>query len=188
MVKDSVSSSRLGGYLSEKTAVFEKKYSDIFGGILDEGLNLLTIDPESNKKITLNVSKTDLTADHENEKNMLNLVNLERQKAGVELLTLREEAVTVARNYAEDMWSRNYFSHYSPEGEDVVNRLEKTGIRFNTVGENLALAPTLLIAHNGLMNSEGHKRNILDPNFRKIAIGIVDNRIYGKIFVQIFTD
>ncbi len=188
LVKESISSSRLGGYLSEKTVVFEKKYSDIFGGILDEGLNLLTVDPESRKKITLNVSRTDLTIDYENEKNMLNLVNLERQKAGIGTLSLREEIVPVARSYAEDMWSRNYFSHYSPEGEDVVGRLEGAGIRFNTVGENLALAPTLLIAHNGLMNSEGHRRNILDPNFNKVAIGIVDNGIYGKIFVQIFAD
>jgi uncharacterized protein YkwD len=39
-----------------------------------------------------------------------------------------------------------------------------------------------------LMNSEGHRKNILDPNFRQVAIGIVDNKNYGKIFVQIFTD
>jgi uncharacterized protein YkwD len=119
---------------------------------------------------------------------MFNLVNTERQKAGIRSLTLREEAVPVARDYATDMWKRGYFSHYSPEGEDVVDRFKNAGISFNIVGENLALAPTLMIAHNGLMNSEGHRKNILDPSFGKLAIGVVDNGIYGKIFVQIFTN
>jgi len=64
----------------------------------------------------------------------------------------------------------------------------EAGITFNVVGENLALSPTLLIAHTGLMNSEGHRKNILDPAFHHLGIGVIDNGIYGKIFVQIFTD
>lgn len=188
LVKDSVSESKIGSVIFRNTLVFENKFQDIFGGIVDEGVNLLTINPGSNKSIPLNVSKTNLTIDYENEKSMFNLVNLERKKVGVKPLTLREELVPVARNYATDMWQRSYFSHYSPEGEDVSDRLDKAGITYRAVGENLALAPTLIVAHTGLMNSEGHRKNILDPIFRQVGIGIVDNGIYGKIFVQIFTD
>jgi hypothetical protein len=187
-IKENIDSSKLGGYLGNYTSVFEKRYSDIFGGIIDEGLNLVTINPGSDKRISLKVLDNNLTIDYGNERSMLNLINLERQKAGVSKLTWREETAKVARDYAVDMWRRGYFSHYSPEGEDISGRLEEAGIDFRVVGENLALAPTLLIAHTGLMNSQGHKQNILDPSFKQVAIGVIDNGINGKIFVQIFTD
>jgi len=43
-------------------------------------------------------------------------------------------------------------------------------------------------AHVGLMNSEGHRENILDPKLNKIGIGVIDNGVYGKMFVQVFTN
>jgi uncharacterized protein YkwD len=86
------------------------------------------------------------------------------------------------------MWERKYFSHISPEGEDVGDRLDRHNINYFYAGENLALAPTTQTAHNGLMNSEGHRRNILEPQFRSVGIGVIDNGVYGKIFVQVFTD
>lgn len=187
-MKEDISSSRVGSYIGGKTAIFEKKYAEIFGDVISDGLNLVTVNPESDSSISLNVGKRNLSVDYESENNMFKLVNIERQKAGVKPLELREEAVPIARNYAKDMWERGYFSHYSPEGEDVADRLDSAGTKFNIVGENLALAPTLLIAHSGLMNSEGHRKNILNPSFNKLAIGVIDNGVYGKIFVQIFTD
>ena len=188
VVKQSISTSKLGGFLSEKTAVFEKRYSDIFGGVIDEGLNILTINPESSKSIPIQASQTGLTVGYQDESAMVELVNQERNKVSLNSLSVNEKLTIVARNYAMDMWKRGYFSHYSPEGQDVAGRLTNAGIEFQIVGENLALAPTLLIAHTGLMNSPGHRANILDPQFNQIGIGIVDNGIYGKIFVQIFTN
>lgn len=187
-MKDSISSSKLGNLIYTNTISFEKNYKDIFGGVVDEGMNLLTVKPESDKSIPLHVASTNLTVDYQSENNMFNLVNLERKKAGVAQLKLRTDLVDIARNYAKDMWTRGYFSHYSPEGKNVANRLEDAGISFRIVGENLALAPTVLVAHSGLMNSQGHRENILNPEYRQIAIGVIDNKSYGKIFVQIFTD
>jgi uncharacterized protein YkwD len=109
-------------------------------------------------------------------------------KRGLSELTWREELLPIARGHASDMWERSYFGHYSPEGENIADRLEKYSIPFSAVGENLALAPTVITAHDGLMNSEGHKENILDTEFRRGVIGVVDNGVYGKIFVQIFTN
>lgn len=119
---------------------------------------------------------------------MLILVNEERQKAGVLPLQKNEGLVIVARGYARDMWERKYFSHFSPEGEDIGDRLDKKGISYSFAGENLALAPTLKTAHSGLMNSKGHRENILEKRFKNVGIGVIDNGIYGKMFVQIFTD
>ncbi|OGM36907.1 hypothetical protein A3E41_05035 [Candidatus Woesebacteria bacterium RIFCSPHIGHO2_12_FULL_38_9] len=187
-IKAAISESKIGGYIVTKTGGVEKDLNEIFGGIVEEGINYLTIRPGSSERIPLNIEKRDLAVDKETEMAMFALVNEERSKAGSRQLTIFTGAVPVAENYAEDMWERQYFSHYSPEGDDVGDRLEKAGIDYHTVGENLALAPTLSIAHKGLMNSEGHRRNILDPQFKKVAIGIVDNGVYGKMFVQIFSD
>lgn len=86
------------------------------------------------------------------------------------------------------MFERGYFSHYSSEGKDVGDRLIEAGIYFNYAGENLALAPDINRAHQGLMDSPGHRRNILDPAFGKIGIGVIDGGVYGKMTTQVFTD
>jgi uncharacterized protein YkwD len=86
------------------------------------------------------------------------------------------------------MFARGYFAHDTPEGVDPFQRMQQAGIVFGIAGENLALAPTLDMAHNGLMNSPGHRANILRPEFRKVGIGVLDGGIYGKMWVQEFTD
>src|SRR4030042_5221403 len=188
VVKEAISSSRIGEPIVRRTENVEKSMNEIFGGVVEEGLNYLSIIPGSEVTVPINVTKRQLRIDEESEAKMFDLVNMEREKRGIAKLEISIPAVTVTEDYAKDMWERGYFSHYSPEGEDVADRLTKAGIIFTLTGENLALAPTLMTAHNGLMNSEGHSANILDPDFKKLAVGVVDNGIYGKIFVQIFTD
>ena len=119
---------------------------------------------------------------------MFQKVNEERRKLAIKELVFDKNLVPVARSHAKDMWGRKYFAHVSPEGEDVGDRLQKFKISYTYAGENLALAPTTATAHTGLMNSKGHRENILDPRFTKLGIGVIDNGIYGKMFVQVFTD
>ena len=52
----------------------------------------------------------------------------------------------------------------------------------------MAYAPNLNLAHNGLMNSPGHKANILADDFAEIGIGVMDAGVWGKMFVQEFAD
>ncbi len=187
-IKADISESRIGGFLVRNTSNFEVKLSDIFGGLVEDSLTYLTIQPKSNESIPIEVGDSRLTVDVNSERKMFEMVNQERKKYGVAELIWREELVPVARAHAKDMWERKYFGHISPEGEDIRDRLNKAGVEYTLAGENLALAPTLLTAHTGLMNSEGHRENILDVRFKRIGIGVVDNGIYGKMFVQIFTD
>jgi uncharacterized protein YkwD len=56
------------------------------------------------------------------------------------------------------------------------------------IGENLAYAPNLELAHTGLMNSEGHRANILSPDFNKVGIGIEDGGVYGLMVTQVFSN
>lgn len=187
-VKTDISNSKIGGFFVQKTSGFETRLSDIFGGVVEDTLTYLTVSPGSEETIPLNVEERGLTIDEKSEVGMFNLVNEERRQRNIGELTWDENLVPVSRAHARDMWERRYFSHFSPEGEDVAARLEDANVNYRLAGENLALAPTLLIAHNGLMNSEGHRENILEPKFRRVGIGVIDNGIYGKMFVQVFTD
>ena len=116
---------------------------------------------------------------------MLELVNQARVNAGVQPLELYEELSEVAQLKAEDMDENNYFSHQSPRYGSPFDMMRDEGISFRYAGENLALAPTVESAHENLMNSPGHRRNILNERFTHIGIGAVEtNR--GLIFVQMF--
>ena len=121
-------------------------------------------------------------------KEMFGMVNKERNKLGIPELIWNGKMAVISQNYAAYMWENHYFGHISPDGYDVGDRLKSAKVGYLVAGENLALAPTTVSAENGLMNSEGHRDNILNTKFTKVGIGVVDNGIYGKIFVQIFTD
>ena len=84
------------------------------------------------------------------------------------------------------MFARGYFSHVNPEGKTPSDRIRADGVRFITAGENLALARTLPLAHTGLMNSEGHRANILSKRYGRVGIGIVDGGIHGLMVTQNF--
>jgi len=124
-----------------------------------------------------------LTAD---EKQMLSLVNKERTSRGVGALQSNLELAKVARVKAKDMIDKSYFSHTSPTYGSPFDIMRQFGIRFGYAGENLAGAPTVSSAHTNLMNSSGHRRNILNNNFDEVGIGVVDGGPYGKMFVQMF--
>lgn len=188
IVKADINDSRIGGFFLEKTTGLEVRMNEIFGGLIEDSLTYLTVSPDTKESVALQIEEFSLLPDEISEGEMLNYVNEERKKIGVDELVLREDLIPVARNHAEDMWQRGYFGHYSPEGESVAERLDKVNVNYITAGENLALAPTVKTAHTGLMNSEGHRKNILDPDFGRVGIGIIDNGIYGKMFVQIFSD
>jgi uncharacterized YkwD family protein len=128
-------------------------------------------------------SALSLTVD---EQKMINLVNVQRAKYGLTPLKINADLIQAARLKAKDMVENNYFSHTSPTYGSPFNMLRQFGISYRTAAENLAGAPTVEIAHESLMNSPGHRANILNPNFTDIGIGVISGSIYGKIFVQMF--
>ena len=187
-IKADITESKIGGLLIEKTSGVETKVNEVFGGVIEDALTFYTIKPESREVVELTVTKRELSIDEISETEMFKLVNKERKEMGVAELIWDVRLVPVARAHATDMWERSYFGHISPEGEDIGGRLEKAGVNFFVAGENLALAPTLQTAHIGLMNSQGHRENILSRDFNRMGIGVIDNGVYGKMFVQIFID
>jgi uncharacterized protein YkwD len=190
-LKKDLYQSEVGAKILSQTAQLEKPLQELFGPAvkdLQKSLTFLTITPESQERIPLQIGAPSLKVDQLAEQKMLDLVNLERLKIGLRPL-LRDAAIRdVARAHSLDMFQRRYFSHISPEGKDVGDRLTDAEIDFFIAGENLALAPDVLRAHQGLMNSPGHRANILTPQFSKIGIGVIDGGIYGQMFTQNFTD
>ncbi len=157
---------------------------------IEEAQKFITIPTQSRTGIPLDVdvSPEDLTVDTTSEQAMVDAANEERRKIGLSPLTIDARMLTVARDYSRDMFLRKYFAHVDPEGRDAADRLETAGVNFTRAAENLAYAPNVRTAHDGLMASEGHRVNILDRRFRRIAVGVIDSGAYGKVFTQLFAD
>lgn len=122
----------------------------------------------------------------QDEQSMLDLVNNARSSAKAGPLSFDMGVVKTSRLKAKDMVDNNYFSHQSPTYGSPFDMMKQFGVSFNSAGENIAGNSTIDGAFTAWMNSEGHKKNILNPNFNYCGIGIVDSPKYGKMFVQQF--
>lgn len=172
--------------MADKVEWLEEKFSPVFDEAVNKTINKLTVEPESEKSVTLPFKDDDPKVREDLEAKMLVLVNEERQKVGLQPLKFDPEMLVVARDHSRDMFARGYFSHITPEGLSPFDRMKKAKVRFLSAGENLALGQTLNICHRGLMNSPGHRRNILNPLFGRVGIGILDGGIYGLMITQNF--
>lgn len=188
VVKHLATESTIGSALVANTSLFEKRLNDVFGGAFNETLNFLTIEPQSDESVKLQFTVANGTVDQDAEREMFKAVNTERVKAGLNLLAFDDALRDVARAHSRDMFKRGYFSHYTPDGLSPFDRMSEANIDFLNAGENLALAPTTSLAMQGLMNSPGHRANILSPTFNKIGVGVIDGGIYGKMYSQEFTN
>ncbi len=93
-----------------------------------------------------------------------------------------EKLEAVAQAYADRMAKEGFFSHVSPDGADLRARLRAAGYPYRNAGENLGLAPGPLAAHFGIEHSPGHRKNLLDPAFTHVGVGIA-RRSDGQIIV-----
>jgi uncharacterized protein YkwD len=187
-LKHAVTNSRIGNILIADTQGFAKSWSNVFGGAVNETLAFLTVEPKSNETLNLNFKTSNVSVDRQAEQQMFTMVNKERTSRSFSALTFSEDLAKVARLHCKDMFARGYFSHNTPEGFSPFDRMAQSNISFNYAGENLALAPNTDLAMQGLMQSPGHKANILEINFNKVGIGVIDGGIYGQMYCQEFTD
>jgi uncharacterized protein YkwD len=119
---------------------------------------------------------------------MLELINQERTRAGLRLLVADQSIRPVARAHSLEMFQLDYFSHTSPTAGSPFDRMKAGGIGYLAAGENLAFAPNVEIAHQGLMNSPGHRANILRAEFGRVGIGVIRSQFQGSMFTQNFTN
>jgi uncharacterized protein YkwD len=187
-VKRSVSSSKVGNFLLSNAQGWEKQLNNVFGGAINETINFLTVEPKSNEVVRLNFKTKSVLPDALSEQYMFKLVNKERASLGIKEIVFDDQLRDIGRAHCQDMLEQGYFSHYTLNGFSPFDRMGEAGILYDFAGENLALSPNTDIAMQGLMNSPGHKANILSTNFGRIGIGVIDGGIYGEMFCQEFTN
>lgn len=158
----------------------------VFSEAIAQTLNLLTVQPDSTERVNLPFRVPNVRPRPDLEAAMLELVNRERVAVGLKPLLPDQEVTQVARRHSADMFARGYFAHVTPDGVNPFDRMRAANVRYLTAGENLALAPTVRVAHNGLMNSPGHRANILRPEFGRLGIGIMDGGMRGLMVTQNF--
>jgi uncharacterized YkwD family protein len=118
------------------------------------------------------------------QQRVVELVNQERAKVGLNPVVPMDDLTKVAQVKAEDMATNNYFSHTSPTYGSPFDMMKQFGINYSHAGENIAMGySTPEKVMEGWMNSEGHKKNILNPNFTEIGVGFTTN---GNYWVQEF--
>lgn len=179
--------SSLANRLAVYTEKLETALAPVFGDAIRQTLNRRTpAQPGSTERVELPFKVENTRPRPELEAQMLELVNRERIASGLAPLGADPEMAEVARKHSADMFARGYFSHNTPEGFDPFDRIRAAKLSFRTAGENLALAPTVQIAHRGLMNSPGHRANILRPAYGRVGIGILDGGRRGLMVTQNF--
>lgn len=119
------------------------------------------------------------------------LVNAERMSYGTDPLIHDQALRLVARAHSEDMVRRDFFSHTNPDGLSPYDRLREASIEFASAAENIAwnrgYADPAETAVTGWMNSDGHRRNILDAGFTHGGLGAAQNDLDGAwFFTQLF--
>lgn len=119
---------------------------------------------------------------------VVELVNVERQNAGLAPLAYDEQITYAATHRSYEMAASNYFSHTRPSGEICYTIFNEYNVSYWSAGENIAYgqrSPEEVM--NGWMNSPGHRANILTAGFTKIGVGIAANANGRLYWTQLFT-
>jgi len=178
--------SKLAGPLAMQSEWANRKLAPVFDEAVQQTINSLTVQPQSGESVPLPFKYNRSVEKPALEAQMLLLVNKERTARGLKPLQPDPEMTGVARAHSTDMFVRGYFAHTDPDGKDPFDRMKAAKINFLAAGENLALSQTVEIAHNNLMNSPGHRANILNPAYGRLGIGIMDGGYYGLMISQEF--
>lgn len=122
------------------------------------------------------------------EQNLFKLINKERKKLGLSPLGFSLPLSLLARRHSQDMARQENISHFSSSGNVYTDRLLEDGFYFRKNGENVAFSsgPVAELIHKGLMESPGHRANILDPDFDEVGIGVIFKENNGYYTTQDF--
>ncbi|ESU31120.1 hypothetical protein G3A_18345 [Bacillus sp. 17376] len=121
------------------------------------------------------------------EYQLFDLTNASRLAHGLGILTWDDEVRVTARKHSADMAENSFFSHTNPEGQSPFDRMEEDDIAFSVAGENLAYGQfSSIFAHEGLMNSLGHRENILKSVFKLLGVGVAFGPKHEPYFTENF--
>lgn len=117
------------------------------------------------------------------------LTNSIRERMGLPLLSWSSTAARAAERHSKDMAEHSYFDHYDSYNNTPGDRLNKEGISYQSIGENIIAGyENAIISCHAWFNSPDHRDNILNKNFQSLGVGYtyLENSIYKKYITQIF--
>ncbi len=122
------------------------------------------------------------------EQQMVNYINEARRSAGLPTLQVSSQLTTAARAKSKDMVTNNYFDHHSPIYGGLAGLFSSFGISYRSAGENIAMNSNGNVndANNMLMNSSGHRANILGSGYTMVGVGIYVKSDGSHYYTQLF--
>ncbi|WP_102347056.1 CAP domain-containing protein [Bacillus sp. Marseille-P3661] len=157
-------------FIDEKTLVKIRPYELVYRGTLfhAEGIDL-------DKWEQIEKGKS---------RQILDMTNVIRMRNGLPLVNWDEKTAEVAYSHSREMFEQEYFSHSSPKNGGLSDRLIKGGVMFKVAGENIAARYVDAIsAVEGWLNSEGHRRTLLNESFTHLGVGVYE-KYYTQNFIQ----
>ncbi len=182
--REAVTDSVIASYLVDLAAAAEAPLAYALGAA-DRPL-FLSVIHDSQEQPLLFAEGADASVDFAAEDALFGLLNEERSRNGLPSLTRDIRLTVVARDHAWEMFELHELSHYSPRTGSPSDRLDRHGIGYSVMGENVAYAPNATLAHQGFLRSPSHKRNLLDPRFQSVGVGAVTLGVSGTLYVQVF--
>ena len=184
-MKAAVEASRTGRFVNAQIVAFQPQIESFTRQLGGSPLLVTRIGEDQTERLDL-PDGIELAPDPVAERQLVDLVNEERRQRGIKSLVLDERLVSVARAHSQEMFTLKYFSHESPVSGSPFDRLKSAGITYSRAGENLAYAQSVSVAHRALMESPGHRENILRSEFTRIGIGVINAPAYGRMITQLF--
>ncbi len=126
--------------------------------------------------------------DPASEARLLDLLNDARREHSLVPLIMDAPLRAVARAHSRDMAVRGYFGHTSLSGQSFLDRVGSAVGGEVLIGENVAISQTAEQAHAAFTASPGHYKNMLEPKFRRVGIGISTAGKLGLIVTEDFSE
>lgn len=139
------------------------------GGPGETEVEAVPVSDDSGVMITTYAAES-VSSEHPNVQKVINMVNAEREKAGLAPLVKDAGLCSAASVRAREIASS--FSHTRPDGRSYKTALDEEGVAYSGAGENVAMgyqSPAEVM--NGWMESEGHRGNILSGKYTSIGVG-----------------
>lgn len=184
-VRAAIDGSRIAQVLVAQVSAIQPRLGAFAGEPDGAPLFVTRLGADDTQKLDLPDGLT-LAPDPEAEQQLFAAVNQERVSRGLGALEWDPRLVPVARAHSEEMFRLKYFSHQSAVAGSPFDRFAAAKVTYRRAGENLAYAHSVAAAHRGLMESPGHRENILHPEYTRIGIGVISAGPYGRMFTQLF--
>ncbi len=162
-------------------------YDNIAGGRVT---SMMIVAQSTQNAVLAKLPKLSSSLERAYERISVDLVNASRVRRGLKKLTVDTKTAKLALSRSVDMRNRNYFDHYTPAPQRLspFDQARRMGIRFSSMGENIAYGDhNAIFAHESFMNSSSHRNIVLRSVYTKIGTGVAYGSSRYVLLTNIFS-